>query len=362
MPGIKYAAYGVLLSASFVCLARAQAPGGPNPSASPRALPPPVARPAPTVSGADVDSEPIQDFQVAVRSLYNQENFQQLDDIADAARSQKSRFVGGGWKLSYFYVALQDPGSFTATDGVWKAHFERLQRWAALSPQSITPRVALAGSYLQFAWKARGNGYAKGVTDEAWKLFHARVRQAEDTLEDAASLSPQDPQWYSDMQSVAMLEQWSRESSNAVLATGSGVEPGYFYLYNLHATSLLPKWGGKAGEAEAFAQSISDSIGGAEGDYIYFVIALDVDCCKADPDLPGISWDRVKQGFAALEKLYGSTNRELNALAFMAVRQGDSEFAQQLFARIGDDWDQNVWRGKERFESSKSSLSLSAEH
>jgi hypothetical protein len=362
MPGIKYAAYGVLLSAFFCVSARAQAPDGPSPSASPQALAPPVATPGPTVSGADVDSEPIQDFQVAVRSLYNQENFQQLDDIADAARSQKSRFLGGGWKLGYFYEALRDPGSVTATDAAWKAHFERLQRWAALSPQSITPRVALAGSYLQFAWKARGNGYAKGVTDEAWKLFHARVRQAEDSLEDAASLSTQDPQWYVYMQSVAMVEQWSRESSNAVLARGSGVEPGYFYLYNLHATSLLPKWGGKVGEAEAFAQSISDSIGGAEGDYIYFVIALDVDCCRADPDMPGVSWDRVKQGFAALERLYGSTNRELNALAFMAVRQGDSEFAQQLFARIGDDWDQNVWRGKERFESSKSSLSLSAEH
>src|SRR5580658_978579 len=137
MPGIKYAAYGILLSASFVCLA--QAAGEPDPSASSRALPPPVATPAPTVSGADVDSEPIQDFQVTVRSLYNQENFQQLDDIADAARLQKSRFVGGGWKLSYFYEALRDPGSITATDAVWKAHFERLQRWAALSPQSVTP-------------------------------------------------------------------------------------------------------------------------------------------------------------------------------------------------------------------------------
>jgi len=71
-----------------------------------------------------------------------------------------------------------------------------------------------------------------------------------------------------------------------------------------------------------------------------------------------IAWDRVKQGFAALEELYGSTNYELNGLAYMAVRQGDREFAQQLFTRIGDDWDEDVWHSKENFTRGKSTLSL----
>jgi hypothetical protein len=91
---------------------------------------------------------------------------------------------------------------------------------------------------------------------------------------------------------------------------------------------------------------------------LYFQVALSLNCCKAKAQAPGVCWDRVKRGFASLERLYGGTNYERNALAFMAVRQGDQEFAQQLFARIGDNWNQRVWGSKDKFESSKASLSL----
>ena len=47
-----------------------------------------------------------------------------------------------------------------------------------------------------------------------------------------------------------------------------------------------------------------------------------MNCCKAKAQAPGVCWDRVKRGFASLERLYGGTNYERNALAFMAVRQG----------------------------------------
>jgi hypothetical protein len=43
----------------------------------------------------------------------------------------------------------------------------------------------------------------------------------------------------------------------------------------------------------------------------------------------------------------------------MAVRQGDREFAQQLFARIGDNWNEKVWRSKDKFEGSRASSSQS---
>jgi hypothetical protein len=87
----------------------------------------------------------------------------------------------------------------------------------------------------------------------------------------------------------------------------------------------LPKWYGKPGEAETFAQTVADRISGAEGDLIYFEVALDLNCCRPKQQMPSLSWERVKQGFATLEQLYGATNRQANALAFMAVRQGDTE-------------------------------------
>jgi hypothetical protein len=130
------------------------------------------------------------------------------------------------------------------------------------------------------------------------------------------------------------------------------VEPSYYYLYEAHA---LPKWYGKPGDTAAFAQSTVDRIGGPEGDFVYFRIALDLNCCKGKGQAPDLSWPRVKQGFSALEQLYGSTNYELNALAFIAIHQKDTQFAQLLFARIGDNWAENVWGTKEKFDKSKTS-------
>ncbi len=312
------------------------------------------------IGGAeDVDSQPARAFRTTVRNLFNDQKFEQLEEIAGAARSQKERYRGGAWKLRIFYKTIQEPGSLTATDAAWDAHIDRLRRWIAAKPNSPTPRVALAQSYLQLAWKARGNGYANTVTSDDWKLFNQRVQQAQETLQQAESLGvAKDPEWYRNMQTVARAQGWDRARAEDLVQKASNFEPGYYYFYNAHANYLLPKWYGKAGESETFAQTISDQVGGREGDFVYFMLVLDLNCCKPKAQMQNISWDRVKQGFAALEELYGSTNYEVNGLAYTAVRQGDRQFAQQLFTRIGDDWDEDVWHTKENFTRSKSTLSL----
>lgn len=303
-------------------------------------------------SAADeIDSQPIRAYRVKVRSLFDEEKFDQLEEIAGAARSQKERFRGGEWKLRVFYLAIHGPGSLTSTDAAWDAHIERLQRWIAAKPGSITPRVALAQAYLSLAWKARGNGFARTVTSNDWKVFDKRVQQAQETLQRAATLD-KDPHWYHDMQTVALAQGWDRARADDLLKKASSAEPGYFYFYAAYANYLMPKWYGKPGESENFAEAISHQIGGQEGDFIYFMLALELNCCKGKRELQ-LSWDQVKQGFAALEQLYGSTNREVNAAAYMAVRERDREFAQQLFTRIGDNWDESVWHTKEIFNRSK---------
>jgi hypothetical protein len=304
------------------------------------------------------DTEPARAFRASARVLFDHEKFDDLDRIAAKVRSGKERFRGGAWKLFVFYDTIEGPGSLTSTDEVWDAHIERLRRWIAAKPDSITPRVALAKSYLKFAWKARGNGYGDTVTKPEWEVFKQRVQQARDTLEQAESLPQKDPQWFRDMQTVALAQGWDQKQEDDLLQQASSYEPGYFYFYNAHADYLLPKWYGKRGDAEAFAQATADRIGGPEGDFIYLRIAYDANCCKSKQQMPGLSWGRVKQGFAAQEQLYGVTNRQLNAMAFMAVRQGDRNFAQEIFSRIGDNWDEAVWHSKQKFNESKTSLSL----
>lgn len=303
--------------------------------------------------GEDADSQPARVFETTVRNLFNEEKFAQLDEIADSARSQKSRFLGGAWKLHTFYDVIRSPGALTATDEAWNAHMERLQRWIASSPNASTPRVALAESYVRFAWKARGNGYSEKVTADGWKLFGERVQKARDILEQAKAVSTKDPQWYRTLQTVALAQGWDHQLAEQLLADATTAEPTYYYFYNEHANYLLPKWYGKPGDAESFAEAIADRIGGPEGDFIYYQVALSLNCCRLPAQAPALSWQRVKQGFNSLEQLYGITSYERNAMALMAVRQGDKEVAQQLFARIGDNWSARVWGSKDRFENSK---------
>jgi len=230
--------------------------------------------------------------------------------------------------------------------------------WVALKPQSVTSLVALGTAYVQFAWKARGTGYGKTVPPDSWKLFFERLQQAREALEQAQSLPTKDPQLYSSLQTVARAQSWSRPQVDALLEQEMLMDPLYISFHIGRVILLLPNWGGKANEAEAFAQNLADQIGGDEGNFLYFRIASAMNCCYSNDQL-SLSWERVKLGFAALERLYGSTNEQRNRMAFMAVRQKDSEFAQQLFTRIGNDWSNAVWRTKERFDNARAPVPAS---
>jgi hypothetical protein len=309
--------------------------------------------PAQNAPAADdpIDSQEAREFRVTVRQLFNAGSFAKLENIAETARSEKSRFRGGAWKLNVFYATVQGPGSLTSADSVWEAHIARLSQWAAAYPASATPHVALARAYIRYAWKARGMGYAKTVTDKGWQLYRSRMQQARATLEAAQAVSAKDPRWYRSMQDVALAQRWPRAQVDQLLESAIAAEPNYYYFYIAQANFLLPRWYGKTGEAEAFAQSIADRIGGQEGDAIYFRIAEDMDCCGKRDRLPALSWDRIKEGFAALESLYGSINYQRNVMAYLAVRNKDQEFAARMFVRIGDDWNQDVWGSKANFDS-----------
>jgi hypothetical protein len=303
----------------------------------------------------ELDSQPSRAFDTSVRSLLNQEDFDRLEQIATEARTTKARFTGGDWKLRHFYSVTEDPGSKSAPDITWMNHIERLKRWAAAKPQSVTPLVALGSAYLWFGWKARGQGLAKTVPADSWKLFFERAQQAREVLEQAEGLPTKDPQLYSSLQWVAQAQNWSRSQVDVLLDQEMLTEPLYINFHLGRINLLMPNWGGKANEAEDFAQNLADRIGADEGNFLYFRIAAAMNCCYSRDQL-ALSWERVKLGFAALERLYGSTNDLRNRMAFMAVRQKDSAFAQQMFARIGNDWSSAVWGMKERFDSAKAEV------
>jgi hypothetical protein len=330
-----------------------------KPASSPH--PQPIVNPSSKIEGtaADTTNLPAEAdpdrFVAGVKLLLQQEKFEELEAVAAAVRNGKTRFPGGGWKLSGFYRAINAPlGDRDASDADWEVHLARLERWASMKPDSITAPVAVASSYRGYAWKARGGGYASEVSETGWRLFAERVKRAETSLQKAAALPARCPHWFFEMQDMALSQGWGKAQTQALFEEAITAEPQYYYYYQVQAHSLLPQWNGDEGEAERFAESSAKRVGGKEGDIIYWLIASKLVCnCGNEGSEDRLSWTTLRRGYDAMVQRYGTSVQRMNAMCFMAMKFGDVFLADKLFAEIGERWDKETWGNKQYFDDMK---------
>jgi hypothetical protein len=285
-------------------------------------------------------------YTEAIASLLEQERFKELDCIADEARSSKARFSGGSWKLHNIYIGLAQPRLHPTSED-WQALLDLLSKWAETNPASITARIAEAEAYSNFAWEARGEETADTVSESGWRLYKERSGKAEQILMDAAKLRNKCPEWFVAMQEVARAQSWDVNRMNELLKNAMAYEPKYYYFYRIHANLLLPKWFGEEGDTERFVEQIANQIGGKQGDIVYAQLASGLICkCGEEEMVRKLSWPRIQKGYAAIEAEYGMSYINLNSYAYIAVRNADSETANKLFQRIGDQRDEGQWKEK----------------
>jgi hypothetical protein len=286
-----------------------------------------------------------------VRASLVAERFDELDQTADLYRREKTRMKGGGWSLREFYAALDSP---QLSDKDTIDHLAHLERWMAVRPQSITARVAMATSLTRWAWVARGNGFAETVTPEGARLFNERIGKAQAILESAAALPTMCPQWYLEMMTVGLAQEWEQSRIQQVFERGVQFEPDYFYLYNSYANYLLPKWDGKPGQAAKFASDSADRIGGDAGDLLYYrIAAVLIRPGQGNASVADVDWSRVQRGYKALCAQYGATKYNINELALLAYLFKDASVAREQFALIGDDWSGTVWKNRKHFDRAR---------
>lgn len=309
-----------------------------------------------TVPDDDLNLHYNDHYIASIRQHFEKEEFELLDNMAASARAGKTRLPGGFWAIHNLYIPLVDPpqGTYKATDADFKAHIDRLNRWIAQRPKSITARVALAGTYLNYAANARGGGYADSVTEDGWQLYSERSATAGKILAEAWDLPEKCPEWFLQMLGVVNAQDGSIAMQKAMFEKAVAFEPEYQYYYRLVAEHLLPKWGGEEGDAAAFVSEASDRLGSKKGDMMYFLTASFLNCaCDYKAGLHGMSWPRIKSGYAAVEQTYGMSLQNLNKVTMMAVMADDAEYAQTAFARIGDSWDAETWQSRKFFDDNR---------
>jgi hypothetical protein len=291
-------------------------------------------------------------FSTRVRTQLEQENFLVLDSVASAERAGRTRFAGGGWKLYAFYSAVETPKvKPPATEAEWADTLDRLKRWAAQRPESVTAQVALGYGYLNYAWQARGQGDAASVTPEGGRLMQERLKLAETELQRAEGKCPE---WYYVMLQIGRLKGWEAEDLTAFLQRAITYEPEFYYSYQEVARGLMPKWRGKAGDVEKFVEDSANKAGGKAGDILYWQITQSI---IGDRELGNIgqhlSWSRAMLGYQALVPQHGVTQVGQNQLAQMAARFGDYMVTDETMTQIGDRWDAGTWGTKDYFDKVK---------
>jgi hypothetical protein len=300
------------------------------------------------------ESDPAK-YQEDVRLMLEQERFRVLDDVAAGERVNKTRFAGGEWKLWAFYDALGSPaGKGRGVVADWNAYRDRLGRWVAQQPESVTARVALAQAELLYGWQLRGPGELGTVPQDHFDRFMAQVKQAETILNGAMELPVKCPEWYDLMLQVGRAKGWELQDLNTLLEGAVAFEPGYFYVYQEQALTLTPKWRGREGDAEKFAEEQANRVGGKAGDMLYWLIAESV---IGNPELAKMPqhfvWSRALIGYQALVEQYGASTVRQNQIALMAARFGDYMTADDLLLQIGDRWDPGTWGSQEYFDKVK---------
>lgn len=309
----------------------------------------------------EVDTiSPSGKFEKEINAKLLERDFESIEVLAKEARDKKERLPGAYWKLDSVYKGLvshfAEYKGQSVTDEMWKNRLELLEGWKQNSPDSITARVALAEGHMQYAWFARGHGYADSVSRKDFQLFEERVRMAEKELLDAESLNPQCPRWYRNLLYVGMISGWPNEEFEQIYEKAIRFEPNYLQFHLIKSESVTPKWNGEQGDWQKFLDSLPGKLATlqtAESDIVYLVVAVN----KLGDRSVNVNWamiakERISKGFHAMEKKYGIDNLRLNQFAFISCLTMDLKSAQAAFERIGSDRNSEVWSAQ-TFESMK---------
>jgi WD40 repeat protein len=290
-------------------------------------------------------------YRRMIRGLFDAGQWELLDRIAGELRISQEKFDEGTWKLSSFYGGLGL--SSDSSDEQYTRHFSKLNAWDKVAAESVTPRIARAMLLTNYAWHARGTGFANTVTAEGWKLFGERLAQARQVLEDALSLGQKCPGWHAAMFTIALGQGWSDEEYRKLIAEAIASQPDYYDYYFTIARHYLPRWHGKSGEWERVAKELSQRPE-LEGHGIYARMAWANKGYHEDIFAESsIEWTLMREGFKEIMARYPKSRWNLINFCWFACVAGDAHTARELFQQIGDNYLADVWDNRKQFKAAQ---------
>lgn len=291
-----------------------------------------------------------------IRQLLAARKYKELEDIATAIRTTRLRDDDGNWSLHYYYGYMVD-ATIDRNSEEARIRTKSLEDWCKARPKSATPHVALAMTYVAFAWQARGTKYIKDTPTNDIEEMASYVHRALDLLSTAADRDPGDPEIFSATIRAATLI-GDKDLMAEALDRGMQAERCYYPLVQDYTTSLLPKWGGDLGELERFAERMGEATREYEGDTVYALIVCtlylqtDIEKILAEYKL---DMRRVLHGLAQACERFPKSEYFLTRHCLFACLCYQKELAQSLFKKLGNSRDTFIWKDDKNFDAWRNS-------
>lgn len=292
----------------------------------------------------DKDQKQIKGQAVAMLAAHDYDG---LEALAAKYRASKEEYTGGMWKLSYFYVGVDSP---EGDDAEWQRRLKELQDWQQHKPDAITPVVALGRFWDNYAWHARGGGFADTVTDENARLMMERLHKAAEVMRMAEKIKQRCPLIWTTLQRIALGSGWDKSTYDKLFERAIAEFPDYQPYYTQRAMYLLPRWYGDQGEWLRDLTIRADRVGGENGDIIYAqtVWCMHYYSVYSEPVKP--SWERIDRGFAAILKRHPDSLAAKNQRACLAALAGAREKARKYFSDLNGEVDPDAWSNLQNYQ------------
>lgn len=318
--------------------------------------PGPVAAPAKPVRGPDglyqivlqkdAIGQEIDAFRNSVSALFLAGKYAELEAIASKVDRDKSLFGDGSWKAMHLQWAIDL--NTKAPDEAWEAREAEIEAWQKAFPQSVSAHVAHIRFLTQYAWHARGSGWASTVNEKAWPTFENRLAQAYILCQAGEKAARASPLLFWACQKVALGQGWGVDEMTKALDLAKRAEPEFWEYDAQMCYFLLPRWYGKDGDWEDFVnRELRRKEGlGAEG-YARTVFEMEGYYKNVFKETR-VQWSIVQDGYRAMFAKYPDSRRLLCQYACLAVLAEDRASAQWAFDRMAGVADPSVWSTPEK--------------
>jgi hypothetical protein len=273
--------------------------------------------------------------QFKVETLLLEGGFGELESIYKQWCTGVDRLPDGRWHLSVYADGII--GNLRAWK-TWDRGLVAIQAWQQAHPDSEAARYVEAVYWSEFAWVARGSGFASSVSQEAWALFRERVQRALAAIVKLPHDEPVCAAPYALMINLMLETGQKGPELRALYARAAKRFPEYHPIHFAMARTFEPRWGGSAAAFERFADEAATLTRSFEGRGMYARIYWTVD------DRYGLPfdarsgrpphWEKLKQGFEDLLKRYPQSTHNLGQYANVACRSTDSATYRRLRTMI----------------------------